>query len=77
MTKSKLKTERDKAVSSLHRDINRLRERIEEYRRMNDDRKLQLTAYSKLMDKLLKEKRITKSEIKQFIQKRKELVNKK
>ncbi len=66
-----------KASSSLQKVINRVEKFCNSYRQMNDDRKLQITNYNHLLDKLLKEGRITKLEINKFIKKRKEIVRKK
>ena len=66
------KNEASKISSTLSKDINRLREKCNNYRNMNDDRKYLITQYDKFIKKLIKEDRITKEEIGIFIKKRKE-----
>ncbi len=62
-----------KNISQLQRDLNRVKETCNKFRKSNDDRKKQITDLSKFLDKLLKEERITKEEIGEFLKKRRNL----
>ena len=70
MTKTKLKTPEAKTISSLSKDINRLRKHCENYRRRAEDFKLWVKQADKLFVKMLKEGRITKKELNQYFKKR-------
>jgi len=66
MTKHKLKTELSKTVSSLMKDIKRIRKTAEQQTRMNILRKYQIKMLNEFIKKLLQEKRITKEELNQY-----------
>jgi len=68
---SKPKTESAKIHSTLMKDINRIRKAAETQTRMNILRKYQIKLLNKFIEKLIKEKRITKEELKKYMPKKK------
>lgn len=68
---SKLKSEASKIHSSLMKDINRIRKVAEMQTRMNILRKHQIKLLNNFIEKLIKEKRITKKELKKYMPKKK------
>lgn len=66
MTQNKVITERDKAVSSLQKQLNRIRKKCLMYQEANDLKKLQIQQFHKLLVKLYSEDRITVGEIREF-----------
>ena len=72
MAKSKLKTQEAKISSTLMKDINRIRKTADKLSRMNILRKHQIKLLNEFIEKLLKEKRISKEELKPFMPKKKE-----
>ena len=66
MTQNKVITERDKAVSSLQKQLNRIRKKCLMYQEANDLKKLQIQQFNKLLIKLYSEDRITVAEIREF-----------
>lgn len=73
MTKTKKLTTEAKVHSTLTKDINRLRRHGNIQRKMNLLRKIQQRDMSKMIDWLLKEKRITKEELKRFLRRKKDV----
>lgn len=69
---TKLKTESAKISSTLMKDINRIRKTSERLARMNMLRKHQVKLLEKFIEKLLKEGRITKQELKPYMPRKKE-----
>ena len=69
---TKLKTEPAKIHSSLMKDINRIRKTAETQTKMNILRKHQIKLLNKFIEKLIKEKRISKEELKPYMPKKKE-----
>lgn len=67
----KLKTESAKIHSSLMKDINRIRKTAETQARMNMLRKHQIKLLNKFIEKLIKDKRITKEELKKYMPRKK------
>lgn len=72
MAKSKLKDEKAKITSSLMKDIARIRKQAEMQARMNILRKHQTKLLNKLIEKLLKEGRISRDELREYMPKKKE-----
>jgi hypothetical protein len=70
--KRKLKTELAKTTSSLMKDIDRIRKTCEKQTRMNTLRKHQIRLINEFLDNLLEEGRITKSELRKYMPKKKE-----
>jgi len=68
---SKEKSESSKIHSALTKDINRIREITETQSRMNILRKHQIKLLEKFLEKLIKEKRIKKEELKPYMPKKK------
>jgi radical SAM superfamily enzyme len=68
---SKLKSESAKIHSSLMKDINRIRKVAEIQTKMNILRKHQIKLLNKFIEKLIKDKRITKEELKKYMPKKK------
>lgn len=68
----KQKPESSKIHSTLTKDINRIRETADIQTRMNILRKHQINLFNKFIQKLIKEKRITKEELKEYMPKKKE-----
>ncbi len=66
------KTELSKTTSSLMKDIARIRKTCDKQTRMNILRKHQIKLLNELIEKLLKEKRITKQELKHYMPRKKE-----
>jgi hypothetical protein len=62
-----------KVMSSYQKDINRLKKMCNDYRIINNLRKKQITQFNNFIGKLLKEKRITKDEIKQFMERKQDV----
>lgn len=60
-----------KNVSKLQADVNRLRKKADDFRRINDDRKEQLTRVSVFMKNLLAEGRVSRAELKAIFPRRK------
>jgi hypothetical protein len=60
----------NKSNASFQRKITRLKEKCIAIQKSNDLRKYQISRFHDLLDKLLKEKRITKSEIYEYIVKK-------
>ena len=73
MPKSKFKTSESKAVSSLTKDINRIRKTAEAQIKMNILRKHQIKLLNSFLKKLLKENRITKEELTPYMPKKKQV----
>ena len=69
---TKLKSESAKIHSSLMKDIKRIRKVAETQTRMNILRKHQIKLLNNLIEKLIKEKRITKEELKEYMPKKKQ-----
>ena len=67
-----IKTESAKISSTLMQDINRIRKACDKQTRMNTLRKHQIKLYNFFLEKLLKEGRITKEELKSFTPKKKD-----
>ena len=72
MAKNKLKTETAKITSHLMKDITRIKKQAESQTRMNILRKHQIKLFNKLIEKLLKEGRITKKELKEYMPRKKQ-----
>jgi hypothetical protein len=72
MAGSKLKTTQAKISSTLMKDINRIRKQAERQTKINILRKYQIKKINEFIEKLLKEKRITKQELKKYMPKKKE-----
>jgi 3-oxoacyl-[acyl-carrier-protein] synthase III len=68
----KLKTESAKISSTLMKDIRRIRKTAEAQTKMNTLRKYQIKMLNKFIEKLLKEGRITKQELKKYSIRKKE-----
>ncbi len=62
-----MKLENSKTMSSLHKDINRLRNVCTKINECNKLRKYQITQFNLFIKKLLLEERITKDEISKFM----------
>lgn len=74
--KKPLNLETSKSVSSLTKDINRIRKCSKKQMKMNTLRKYQIRLYQKFLEKLLEEKRITKEEWKEYTPKKKDIEKK-
>ena len=70
--KDKETNEAAKTSSSLMKDINRIRKTAEKQTRMNILRKHQIRLLNKFIEKLLKEGRISKEELREYMPKKKE-----
>lgn len=68
----KIKTEQAKISSSLMKDINRIRKMTDRQTRMNILRKHQIKLLNKFIDKLLKEERISREELKEYMPRKKQ-----
>jgi len=68
---SKLKSESAKIHSTLMKDINRIRKVAESQTRMNMLRKHQIKLLNKFIEKLIKDGRITKEELRKYMPKKK------
>jgi 3-oxoacyl-[acyl-carrier-protein] synthase III len=68
----KQKLESSKIHSTLTRDINRIRKTTDRQTRMNILRKHQIKLLNNFIQKLIKEKRITKDELKLYMPKKKQ-----
>jgi hypothetical protein len=66
------KSESAKIHSTLTKDINRIRKIAENQAKMNTLRKHQIQLLDKFLKKLIKEKRITKEELKPYMPKKKQ-----
>ncbi len=64
----------NKAISSLQKDINRLRKVCDKFNKSNTLRKYQTTQFNLLIKKLLKEGRISKDEVREFIKSKDEVI---
>lgn len=73
MTKSKLETNMATTNSKYMKHINRLMTQIEEYESAIYNRKIMIKKYEKLIEFLLKEKRVTKSELSKYVTKKNEI----
>jgi hypothetical protein len=71
--KSKLKDEKAKLNSSLMKDITRIRKQAEMQTRINILRKHQIKLLNKLIEKLLREERISKEELREYMPRKKEV----
>jgi len=69
---AKLKSESAKVHSSLMKDINRIRKTAEIQTRMNILRKHQIKLLNNFIEKLIKEKRISKEELNGYMPKKKQ-----
>ena len=69
---SKLKSESAKIHSSLMKDINRIRRIAEQQTKINILRKHQIKLLNKFIEKLIKEGRISKKELKEYMPKKKQ-----
>lgn len=69
---SRLKDEKAKLNSSLMKDITRIRKQAEMQTRMNILRKHQIKLLNKFIEKLLREGRIKKEELKEYMPRKKE-----
>ena len=72
MAKNKQKDESAKISSTLMKDINRIRKTADMQTRMNILRKHQIKLLNEFLKKLMKEKRITKQELKPYMPKKKD-----
>ena len=70
--KSRLKDEKAKISSSLMKDITRIRKQADMQTRMNILRKHQIKLLNKFIEKLLREGRINKEELKEYMPRKKE-----
>lgn len=70
MTKHKLKTEVDKARSSLQKDINRLKRHCNNYKKRAEDFKIWVKQANKFFQIMLKDGRITEKELSKYFKKR-------
>jgi len=68
----KQKSESAKISSTLMKDINRIRKVAETQAKMNTLRKHQVKLLSEFLEKLIKEKRISKKELKGYMPKKKQ-----
>ncbi|MBS3079922.1 hypothetical protein J4221_00460 [Candidatus Pacearchaeota archaeon] len=68
----KLKSLESKIHSHLTKDINRIQKRCEELMKINILRKHQIKLLNEFLEKLLKEGRITKEELRKYMPKKKE-----
>ncbi len=71
MARSKLETREAKINSNLMKDINRIRKTCNTQTKMNILRKHQIKLLNKFIEKLLREERITKEELKEYMPRRK------
>jgi len=69
-------TEASKIRSSYQRDINRIRNKCNKLYISNALRKYQISQFDIFIKKLIKENRITKEEISQFMEKREVVITK-
>ncbi len=69
---SKLKSESAKIHSTLMKDINRIRKTTEMQTKMNILRKYQIKLLNKFIEKLIKDRRITKKELEEYMPKKKQ-----
>ena len=69
---SKLKSESAKIHSSLMKDINRIRRIAEQQTKINILRKHQIKLLNKFIEKLIKEGRMSKKELKEYMPKKKQ-----
>ena len=69
-------TEASKIRSSYQKDINRIRKKCNKLYISNALRKYQISQFDIFIKKLIKENRITKEEISQFMEKREEVITK-
>lgn len=76
MAKSKLRDEKAKISSSLMKDIRRIRKQAEMQIRMNILRKHQIRLMNKFIEKLIKEGRITREELKEYMPRKREAARK-
>jgi hypothetical protein len=67
-----MKKESSKINSTLSKDINRMRKNLEKQIKMNVLRKHQINLLDKFFKKLIREKRITREELKFYLPKKKE-----
>ena len=72
----KEKTPESKVHSSLSKDINRIKDKLDKERKMNMLRKHQIKLYDKFLKKLINEGRISKNELEDYMPKKKEAKNK-
>ena len=69
---NKLKSESAKIHSSLMKDINRIRRIAEQQTKINILRKHQIKLLNKFIEKLIKEGRMSKKELKEYMPKKKQ-----
>jgi len=74
MTHSKLRTSEAKTVSTLMKDINRIKKTAKNQTNMNILRKHQIKLLNDFLKKLLNEKRITKEELSIYMPKKKDAI---
>ena len=74
--KSKLKDEKAKLNSSLMKDIKRIRKQAEMQTRMNILRKHQIKLLNEFIEKLLRERRTSKEELREYMPRKKEAARK-
>ena len=67
-----VKSELSKTSSNLMKDINRIKKYADKLTRMNILRKHQIQLHDKLFQKLLREEKITKAELKKYNPKKKD-----
>lgn len=70
MTKTKLKTSIARSDSKHMKRLNRLRERIENYKTAINNRNTMINKYESLVQYLLNEKKVTKQELSKYITKK-------
>jgi hypothetical protein len=68
----KPRTREAKITSHLMKDIRRIRKHAEKQMRMNTLRKYQIRKLNDFLNKLLKEERITKNELREYMPKKKD-----